>query len=250
MKNKKYFLFAVLLMFTMCFSLFGCGPAPDRYNIVVNVWYSNYGTTYGGGTYDEGTTITINATPKQDSKFIAWMKENVVVSRDMDYSFKVNAETTGTYTAIFSCPELELVTLKNITFTDEYQEDCLEFSNLNAEFLIGGTFKTLKQAYVTDIDETTDFEITETVFALNCRAKIPAKVILKYLTTTVIDEEEVEVELVMETQLELEVDLNAETLTSNPYTINLPTGIKGTVTAQFTFEKLTPPVEEETETED
>ena len=55
------------------------------------------------------------------------------------------------------------------------------------------------------------------------------------------------VELVMETQLELEVDLNAETLTSNPYTINLPTGIKGTVTTQFTFEKLTPPVEEETE---
>ena len=247
MKNKKCLLLAVLMIFTMCFSLFGCGPAPDRYKVNVNVWYSNYGTTYGGGTYDEGTTVTINATPKQDSKFIAWMKENIVVSRDQNYSFKIDATTTGTYTAIFSCPELELVTVKGINFTDEYDEDSVEFAVLNAEFMIGGTFKTLQTAVKTDIDNATDFEVTDIVYALNCREKIPAKVILTYTTTTFIDEEEVEVILTTETLLDLVVDINAETLATEPYTLNLPTGIKGSVKVKFTFEKLTPITEDEEE---
>lgn len=247
MKNKKCLVLAILMIFTMCFSLFGCGPAPDRYKVNVNVWYSNYGTTYGGGTFDEGSTVTINATPKQNSKFIAWMKENIVVSREQNYSFKINKATTGTYTAIFSCPELELATVKGINFTDEYEEDSLEFAVLNAEFLIGGTFKTLETAYKTDIDNATDFEITDIVYALNCREKIPAKVILTYTTTTVIDEEETEVILTSETLLELQVDLNAETLVTEPYKLNLPTGIKGDVNVKFTFEKLAPIVEEEEE---
>lgn len=241
MKNKKSIILALMLLFTMCFSMFGCGPKPDRYNIVTNVWYSNYGTSYGGGTYDEGSTVTISALPKQDSQFMAWMKDNVIVSYDQEYSFEINSETTGTYTAIFNCPELELITLKRISFLDMYDEGSISFTTLNVDFYIGGSYKNLKQFFSTEITNKTEFDITDITFALNARNKIPAKVVLTYTTKTVIDGEETEIKLIQETLFKFEIDLNAETLVSDLCNLRLPSGILGEANVQFLFETLTVP---------
>lgn len=71
------------------------------YTITTTASPSNGGTVYGGGTYNAGATCTLHATANSGYEFLYWKKGNTQVSSNATYSFTVNANTAGTYTAYF-----------------------------------------------------------------------------------------------------------------------------------------------------
>ncbi len=65
-------------------------------NYTVDVSSSNdaYGTVTGGGSYKEGTSVTVKATPAADCLFVNWMKDGVEVSTSAEYTFTVQENVT------------------------------------------------------------------------------------------------------------------------------------------------------------
>ena len=72
-------------------------------NYIVSVSATN-GTVTGTGTYQEGATATLTATPNTGYKFVNWTKGGEVVSTDATYSFPVteNVELVANFEAITS----------------------------------------------------------------------------------------------------------------------------------------------------
>lgn len=68
-------------------------PEPKQYTVTVE-----NGT--GGGTFDEGTEITVTATVPQGKVFEAWQSEGTVISTANPYTFKVRKNIT--LTAVFA----------------------------------------------------------------------------------------------------------------------------------------------------
>ncbi len=61
------------------------------YTIRVSSNPSNGGTVSGGGTYEQGATCTVTATPNQRYVFVNWTENGNVVSTSASYSFVVTA---------------------------------------------------------------------------------------------------------------------------------------------------------------
>ena len=68
-------------------------PIPS-YNITVHANNDTYGTVAGGGTFPEGTQVTISATPATGYNFINWTENSSVVSTNAEYSFAATANRT------------------------------------------------------------------------------------------------------------------------------------------------------------
>ena len=73
--------------------------APTQYTITANASPTSGGTVSGGGTYNQGTTCTLTATPASGYEFLYWKKGNTQVSTNATYSFTVTE--SATYTAYF-----------------------------------------------------------------------------------------------------------------------------------------------------
>lgn len=73
--------------------------APTQYTITANANPTSGGTVSGGGTYNQGTTCTLTATPASGYEFLYWKKGNTQVSTNATYSFTVTENAT--YTAYF-----------------------------------------------------------------------------------------------------------------------------------------------------
>ena len=67
-------------------------PVPRTYTVTVLSSDISKGTVSGGGQYEEGTTVTITATPKEGYDFIFWSDE----SEQNPYSFIVTEDVTIT----------------------------------------------------------------------------------------------------------------------------------------------------------
>ena len=65
-------------------------PLPT-YNVSVTANPANGGSVTGGGTYTEGETCTITATPNTNYTFNNWTENGEVISSDANYTFTVNA---------------------------------------------------------------------------------------------------------------------------------------------------------------
>lgn len=231
--RKKIALFTSLLLI-VCFGfVFGaCNEIPKNYNVNVNVWYANYGIVYGGGTFEEDTTCQIYATPKQNSTFLAWMHDDVIVSYDAEYNFKVTNETSGTYTAIFTCPNLELVTPKSIIFTDQYQDNTITAIDFNLK--MGSSYDNLHEVFSGDVLNANEFNIEDIVLALNSKAKILCEANLTYSYETNIDNEVIETNVTTKTRLEFTL---TELVTEN-LKLNIPAGIDGEAYIQIVFDNF------------
>ncbi len=71
-----------------------------------------YGSVYGGGTYDEGSTATISATPYEGYRFVQWNDGNTENPRSItvtsDSTFVANFIREGNYPLIVDFEELSL----------------------------------------------------------------------------------------------------------------------------------------------
>jgi len=74
-------------------------PTPNQYTIQVSADPSGGGDVTGGGTYTEGTSITVTATAKEGHRFVNWTEADHAVSSDASYSFTVTDDRN--LTAIF-----------------------------------------------------------------------------------------------------------------------------------------------------
>ena len=78
------------------------GGGTTYYNVNVSANPSNGGTVTGGGTYNQGASCTVTATPASGYTFTNWTENGNVVSTNASYTFTVNANRTlvANFTAI------------------------------------------------------------------------------------------------------------------------------------------------------
>ena len=240
MKSKFLYICCAVFCIMMSAFLFACNEEPQYFDVSVNVWYFNYGTAYGGGTFEENTTCTIYATEKQDSKFMAWMHDDVIVSYEPTYSFTVTNKTRGIYTAIFTLPNMELVTPKTITLNNGTTSD-FTINSINLTLKMGSSFSSLHELVNADAVQNNQFSVTEPVMALNKNNTMYCEVTLKFTYETIIENEATELETTSTTALEFKLN----SLSTGELNLNLPNGIQGTATISIDFETFSVPVEEE-----
>ena len=65
--------------------------AISQYTVTVTANPSTGGEITGGGTYNQGTEITVTATPNEGYRFIGWMEDNELISSEATYTFSVEA---------------------------------------------------------------------------------------------------------------------------------------------------------------
>ena len=72
---------------------------PVKYNVTVT---AEHGTVTGAGTYEEGKTATLTATPAEGYQFVNWTKGGEVVSAENPYAFVVteNVELVANFKAV------------------------------------------------------------------------------------------------------------------------------------------------------
>ena len=78
-------------------------PEPaTTYTIAVTSSNSNQGTVTGGGTYTEGSTVTLRATPKSGYEFSGWYSGDTKVSESNPYTFTASEDKTivGRFAAV------------------------------------------------------------------------------------------------------------------------------------------------------
>ena len=69
---------------------FTANPLPN-YTITLTAKPANGGTVAGGGTYQQGQTCTVRATPALGFTFDSWKENDVVVSTETNYTFTVTS---------------------------------------------------------------------------------------------------------------------------------------------------------------
>ncbi len=78
---------------------------PSQYTITVTSNNPAWGTVSGGGTYDEGTTVTLQATPAEGYRFVQWHDEDTSSVRT------VTVTSDAAYTALFAAIPLPQYTV-------------------------------------------------------------------------------------------------------------------------------------------
>ena len=76
--------------------------ALPQYNINVEANNASWGSVEGGGTFEQGESVTITATPNTGYEFIKWTKDGSEVSNNASYTFTVTENAT--YVAVFGEP--------------------------------------------------------------------------------------------------------------------------------------------------
>lgn len=251
MKKKICYILVFLLTLCPIAMLFGCNENKTQYNITVEVWYANYGTVYGTGAYDENSTVEITAQPKDNYSFVAWMRNNIVVSYDANYRFEVTKESAGTYVAIFTCPDLELVTLTDVELVRTYDEGVVDIQSLQLNVWIGQTYDTMTYIFSENVGTNEFFEIANYTTALNYRETITARIDLVYSLLIHSDEDE-EGKLIVTTKTTyININLDKDTLSTQEYELEILDSLKenegNKATIKFNFIKLQNPNEESLE---
>ncbi len=73
--------------------------APENYTVTVSSDDTNKGTVEGSGTYYEGSTVSVTATPKDGYMLDGWYNGDTLLSKKLTYTFK--ARDNVSYTAKF-----------------------------------------------------------------------------------------------------------------------------------------------------
>ena len=84
-----------------------------QYTITASASPSSGGTVTGGGTYNEGASVTLTATPNTGYNFVNWTKNGTQVSTNATYTF--TATSDGTYVANFQMTGTQLTVYPSAT---------------------------------------------------------------------------------------------------------------------------------------
>lgn len=92
------------------------GDTPTTtYTVTATSSNAAMGTVSGGGTYNEGVTVTLTASPNSGYRFVNWTKGGTNKSTSSNYSFTVNASTAGEYVANFAASTWTVTATSNDT---------------------------------------------------------------------------------------------------------------------------------------
>jgi hypothetical protein len=67
---------------------------PKEYTIKISASPNADGTVSGGGTFVQGTSETVTATPNSGHTFVHWTENGKVVSTSASYTFTLNSNVT------------------------------------------------------------------------------------------------------------------------------------------------------------
>ena len=67
---------------------------PKDYALSVSVSPSGDGTVSGGGTFAEGSSVTVTATPNGSHSFVNWTQNGKVISTPASYTFTMLSANT------------------------------------------------------------------------------------------------------------------------------------------------------------
>ena len=114
--KKKLSLLLIVIFALPIFALFGCEDVA-YFSVETFTSSDSFGTVSGRGTFADGTSITLTATPKNNNsvsgQFVGWVYQNSkLISNDETYTiaeadekstltFSISATTQGSYTAVF-----------------------------------------------------------------------------------------------------------------------------------------------------
>jgi hypothetical protein len=73
---------------------------PKQYRLSVSASPATYGTVSGAGTFAEGSSVTVTATPNGSHSFVNWTQNAKVVSTSASYTF-IMPSANNTLTAHF-----------------------------------------------------------------------------------------------------------------------------------------------------
>lgn len=132
------------------------GDVTPDYNISLSANPAEGGTVSGGGTYEEGTEITISAAPNEGYAFDAWISSGDTISQDSSYTFTITRDTS--MTAHFSS---ELGGLR-----DDWQNLSIDmYPNPAENYLIIDFEEPLKESYTLRLISTNGKQITTKEFS-------------------------------------------------------------------------------------
>lgn len=197
MKKKltAFMLTCTLVLGAFCFA--GCAEQITSHNIWVTSSNLQNGSVSGNGVYRDGETATLTATPIGENKFVAWAKNDIVVSKSQTYSFVVNNSMNQDekYTALFTSNDLDYLVLKDVVYeiNEATRDDDFATSKiLSSNLAVSSTpalYNTI--ASVSNQDFTTvgnawvqNFEIAEKIFYLNKTYYFSFNANLEYTNST------------------------------------------------------------------
>lgn len=180
MKKK---IIACLLTCCCLFSvvgLAGCSQDITSHNIWVTSSNLQNGTVSGDGVYKDGEMATLRATPLGDNQFIAWAKNDIIVSKSQTYTFKVTSgmNKEEKYTALFSTETLDYMVLKSGQFEvneavtgDEFTLSSLKSASLavSSTSALYSDILNTKDVAVSSLGTlfANQFDLKEKIFYLN-----------------------------------------------------------------------------------
>ena len=134
----------------------------NRYAITVTANPTVGGTVTGAGVYDEGSTVTLTATPATGYHFVNWSLNNDVVSTDATYNF--TAQSAGNYVAHFAINNYAITAVANPaeggTVTGAGNYDHFQACTLTATANTGYTFVNwTKNGNVVSTNTTLSFTV-------------------------------------------------------------------------------------------
>ena len=200
MKKKltAFMLTCTLVLGVFCFA--GCTEQITSHNIWVTSSNLQNGSVSGNGVYRDGETATLTATPKGENRFVAWAKNDIVVSKNQTYSFVVNSAMNQDekYTALFTSNELDYMVLKDVVYEISGATRGDEFATskiLSTTFAVSSTpalYNTI--ASVSNQDFTTvgnawvqNFQKAEKIFYLNKTYYFSFNANIEYTNSTTSD---------------------------------------------------------------
>lgn len=117
MKRKLFSLLLCFLVGISTFAFSACDDDISYHSILVTSSNAiNCGDVTGSGNYKTNSTVTLTATPKNDNTFLAWTKNDLVVSYDATFTFVASSATEGKYIALFSTSTFDYVLLNGVSY--------------------------------------------------------------------------------------------------------------------------------------
>lgn len=121
---KKSKIFAIAIFCALC-SLLLCGCNETIIDHKISVTSSNirYGTINGDGFYKTNQEVSITAQPNDGHSFVCWVKNDEIISTELQYKFVASKSTEGKYIAIFDGDQMQAQKLSSITLSANFAEN-------------------------------------------------------------------------------------------------------------------------------